>query len=73
MKYRVKTYTYLADNGETHTHYYPQIKRWYGWRNISTYPYGPSVVFYGLTAEKKAVEFIEKYKENYPKVSYTYD
>ena len=33
----------------------------------------PSTVFYGENGQQKALEFIDKYRENYPKVEYTYD
>jgi hypothetical protein len=73
MKYRVKTITYLKDNGDLFTHHYPQEKRWWGWSNINSDQYEPSVVFYGEKGNQKALEFIDKYKEKYPKIQYTYD
>jgi hypothetical protein len=72
-KYRVKSTTYLNDTGGLTMLHYPQEKKWWGWKNISTHAYGPPVVFYGKCGDESALEFLAKYKEKYPKTEYRYE
>jgi hypothetical protein len=71
MKYRIKTYTYQKLTG-IHQHHSLQVKKWWGWKTLTEYPYGPQITFFGEEGLEKCKAYIKYYQEGYPKVTYDY-